>query len=205
MSNPIYVQVKTLPPTLQSALEQCGYHRTDISVHVSETSHVSSHSGDGLRAFTALVNIETGATEIHEGSWGGANPFYSSPVDADTRSRPLPPDGAVINGHIGGGKPCWASLTVHPSRAAKLLPPAVETLSARNKTQLGVLCELNSKGRKEWFDRHPALRPSADDLTTLSTLQMIKVSKSGAVTITTDGRNNADRNAKENYMYSDRA
>lgn len=193
MSNLIYVQVKTLPPTLQAALEQCGYHRTDIIINVSETAHVSSHSGDGLRAFTALVNIETGATEIHNGSWGGANPFHASPVDADTRSRPLPPDGAVINGHIGGGKPCWASLTVHPSRAAKLLPAANNALTSMQKAQLGVFCELNSKGRKEWFDRHPALRPTADDLSALNSLGMIKVSKAGAVTITADGRNNADR------------
>lgn len=193
MTNPIYIQVKTLPSTLQSALEQCGYHRTDISVNVSETASVASHSGDGLRAFTALVNIETGATEIHNGDWGGSNMFHASPVDLDDRSRPLPPDGAVINGHTGGGKPAWASITIHPSRAAKLLPAASNALTSMQKAQLGVLCELNSKGRKEWFDRHPALRSSADDLSALSALGMIKVSKAGAVTITADGRNNADR------------
>ncbi len=197
MSNPIYIQVKTLPAILQMALENAGYHRTDIGVYVSETAHVSSHSGDGMRAFTTFVNLETGAAEQHNGSWGGSNMFTPhNPVDGDTTPRQLPPDGAVINGHIGGGKPAYASLTVHPSRAARLLPSPVESLSERDRQILGVYASLNSGGRKDYFERHPAMRPTAHELAALARAGLIKVSKAGAVTITADGRNNADRNIR---------
>lgn len=191
----IYVPVKTLPAILQYALENAGYHRTDIGVNVRETAYASSHSGDGMRAFTVLVDLETGHATQHWGSWGGANMFTpNNPVDGDTTPRQLPPDGAVINGHTGGGKPAYASLTVHPSRAARLLPSPVENLSERDRKLLGVYASLNSAGRKQYFERHPSMRPTATDLQSLADRGFIKVSKAGAVTITADGRNNADRN-----------
>lgn len=193
---PIYTETKSLPPTLQSALRSVGHARPTIAIYASETASMSSASGDGMRAFTVLVDIDSGRSESHIGDWGGSNPFHASPVDGDTASRPLPPNGAVIHGHQGGGKPVYASLTVHPTRIAKLLPsPVGEALTARQTRLLGVYAHLNSRGRKEWFDRHSRefCAPTIGELADLERTGLIKVNKAGSVTITPAGRNAADR------------
>lgn len=188
MSHPVYVETKTLPDTLQSALASAGHSRPIVPVYVSETSSMSSASGDGMRGFTVLVDIDTGRSEAHVGSWGGSNPFQSSPVDGDTRSRPLPPNGAVIHGHSGGGKPTYASITIHPSRAAKLLPASNGgDLSPRLKTLLMVYRGYNSRGRAEWFERHGT--GTEAEISELAKRGLIKVNKAGSVTVTADGRN----------------
>jgi hypothetical protein len=148
-------------------------------------------SGDGMRAFTVLVNLDTGEQQSHAGSWGGSNMFTVNQVDSDTTSRPLPPNGAVIHGHTGGGKPPYASITIHPSRAAKLLPAASDAMSERDKLLLCVYARLNSRGRKEWFDRNPGKLPTDAELASLVERGFITRNKAGSVTITASGRNNA--------------
>lgn len=185
----VYLETKSLPDTILSALTGVGYARPTIGVYVADTASMHAMSGDGMRGFTVLLDIDSGRSERFDGSWGGANPFVPNPVDSDTRSRPLPPNGCVISGHIGGGKPCYASLTIHPSRAAKLLPAPSEALSERLSLVLGVFARFNSRGRSEWFARHGAA--SEPELTELETRGFIKRNKAGSVTCTAAGKNTA--------------
>lgn len=185
----VYVETKTLPDTIATALAGAGYHRPTVGVYVSDTASVACAGGDGLRGFAVLLDIDTGRSETFHGSWGGANPFQSNAVDSDTRERPLPPSGCVINGHEGGGKPVYASLTIHPSRAAKLLPAPAEALSERLSLVLGAFARFNSRGRSEWFGRHGAATEA--ELVELESRGFIKRNKAGAVTCTATGRNAA--------------
>lgn len=190
-----YLETSTLPPCLQSALEAAGVGRKTIGVYVQDTVSMLAPSGDGMRGFTILVDLDTGDRQEHQGSWGGANAFNPrNAVDLDTASRPLPPNGAVIHGHIGGGKPAYATITIHPNRAARLLPAPSDALSERDQTLLCVYARLNSRGRKEWFARNPSQVPTTLELTSLVEYGYITRNKSGAVTITAKGRNAAPSN-----------
>ncbi len=189
----VYVETKSLPETIARALASVGYARPIVGVYVSEQASASSPSGTGMRGFTVLVNIDTGERTTHVGDWGGSNPFHASPVDGDTSSRPLPPNGCVINGHEGGGKPAYASLTIHPSRAAKLLPVATSELTDRQKRLMAVFARFNSRGRAEWFERYG--KASESELEALEALGYIKRNKAGSVTCTAAGKNVAPSEA----------
>lgn len=196
MSAIVYVETKTLPPTILAALQTVNFNRPTIGVYVRDTECMSSCSGDGMRGFTVLLDIDSGRAESWYGSWGGSNPFNVSPVDGDTSMRPLPPNGCVISGHEGGGKPVYATLTIHPSRAIKLLPAAGDELSERQKELMAVLARFNSRGRADWFARYG--KASDSELSELESRGFIKRNKAGAVTVTATGRNVAPSDA---YLY----
>lgn len=196
MSAIVYVETKTLPPTILKALETVRFNRPTIGVYVRDTECMSSPSGTGMRGFTVLLDIDSGRSETWQGSWGGSNPFTTSPVDGDTSMRPLPPNGCVISGHEGGGKPVYATLTIHPSRAVKLLPAATDELTDRQKALMCVFARYNSKGRSDWFGRNGAATEA--ELGELESKGFIKRNKAGAVTCTASGRNVAPNDA---YLY----
>lgn len=196
MTNPIYVRVNTLPDTLQRELRAAGHSRKDIPIYVRETESLGCLGGDGYRAFCVLVDLSTGSAQRLDGSWGGANMFSPhNPVDRDRGPRVIPPDGAVIKGRIGGGKPVWASITISPANAARLLPPAT-SISNRLRCILGVLASLNSRGRREYFEQHPQHAPVESELCTLIANGLIVRNKAGAIKVTADGRNAAKRDAE---------
>lgn len=209
-----YFKVKELPGTLQAALASVGYGRADIGIRTAETYSMRCSGGDGYRAFVVAVNLATGEAQRATGSWGGANMFNPrNPVDLDGQERPLPPGFAVISGHEGGGRPVYASVEVHPSTMAPLLPsaPAAE-LSALEQTVLEVISGYTSAGRKnEWermaervlpwtapyAERQAAAKKMHADIASaqdrLVSLGLVKRAKNGAMTITTEGRNRAVR------------
>lgn len=196
MTQAVYVGPNQLPEMVLSAMRAEGCPvRSSIRVYVSETASMAAPSGDGCRGFTTLIDLDTGATRTVHGSWGGGNPFARGEHDSadhDTTPRPLPPNGCIVKGYIGGSSGGSASVTIHPSRAAKLLPEQ-GSVSERDRLLLGVYAGLNSRGRKEHFDRHPSHVPTTGELESLASRGFIKLAKNGAVTITADGRNNASR------------
>jgi hypothetical protein len=193
MAGIVYVDTNTLPPTIGAALSSAGYARPIIGVYVRDTASMHAVSGDGMRGFTVLVDIDSGRSETHQGSWGGANMFSVNAVDSDTTERPLPSGACIISGHTGGGKPTYATLTIHPSRAAKLLPVAGEDLSDREKSLMAVFARFNSRGRAEWFGRHG--KATEAELLGLESRGWIKRTKAGAVTCTAAGKNVAPNDA----------
>lgn len=186
----IHVETKTLPDSLQRALRAIGYGRADIGVRPTESYTQWAPSGQGQRAFTMAVNLATGDRTVAQGSWGGPNMFNpSNAVDLDSELRPLPPGFAIVQG-TQGYKPS-ATVMIHPSNAAPLLPATAE-LSEREQYLVNVFVGLNSHGRKEHFARRSGEHggpPSEVELLALADRGFITRNKAGAVAVTTAGRN----------------
>ena len=152
-------------------------------------------SNRGQRNFVIAVNLATGETESHHGSWGGANAFNpGNSVDLDTTARPLAPGFAIIHGSEGNGT--RASITIHPSNADPLLP-AAPALSDRIRYLLGCYRSLTSAGRKnQWADhsRDPKYcGPTQAEISEMVAAGLVTQNKAGAVSITTAGKNAAGR------------
>lgn len=189
-----HVKTRELPQTLQSALESVGYGRADIAVSAAETYSPCAGSGDGLRSFVIAVNLATGAMERRDGSWGGSNMFTRNAVDSDTKSYPLPEGFAAINGHIGGGKPVYATITVNPANLAKMLPSGNETtLDEREVKALQVVKGYKAGYRREYFEKEKLGRYDATNplISGLAAKGMLKITGAG-ISITTEGRNAAE-------------
>lgn len=181
-----YLLVRDLPHALQRALSRVGYGRKDIELSHAESVSIASSGGDGYKAFALVVNLSTGACAEHWGSWGGANMFNPrNAVDLDTRQHTLPPDGAVIRGSIGGGKPVCASITVSPACKILALPPAAE-ITPRQLAILSVVCGIKGGYRREYFSRGNVQPGEIDALVSAGLLTR---NKAGAVSATTAGRN----------------
>jgi len=185
-----HVDVKDLPDLIQTALKAVEYGRKSIEVRTSTSVILSNAgSGNGTQAFTVLVNFTTGQYEVIRGSWGGVNMFdRANPVDNDTNSYPLPPDGAAITGVRGGGHPVWAQLHIPAAMRARVItagpPPELP------KVEMDALyCHSAIKGgsyRREELRRRKVPASVIDGLVERG---LLKRNKAGATTITTAGLN----------------
>lgn len=190
----IHIAVRDLPRALQAALSSVGYGRKDIRVEHRERESIADAGGNGYQGFAIVVNLSTGARETHVGSWGGPNMFAQSArnrVDSDHTMHTIPPDGAVIRGSRGGGKPVYATITVSPACQILALPPAAE-LTDRQRAILSVVCGIRGGYRREYFERGN-VQPSEIDA--LVTAGLVTRNRAGALSATTAGRNacgNAD-------------
>src|SRR3954468_7140659 len=131
-----FIAVKDLPASLVSALSSAGYGRKDVAIEASPTFAFASAYGDGYRAFALAVNLETGATNRFQGSWGGESVNYSAQVDTDHRDHAIPANGAIILGQEGGGRPVAAGIIVNPANVAQLLPAVDSFVTNRDRELL---------------------------------------------------------------------
>ncbi|HEY4266722.1 MAG TPA: hypothetical protein VGM94_00890 [Galbitalea sp.] len=192
-----YLRVSDLPASLRGALESVSYAKVDIAVEAQTEVSIRALGGDGYQAFAVIVNLETGQTGTHWGSWGGPNAFSSdtNPVDADGRMHAIPVNGAAITGRRGGGRSVLATIHVHPDNLAKLLPGDTSELSLRERYVLHVYDGIKSSYRAEYL-RFIKGR----DALVMSLVERgyLKRNSNGATQITTAGKNargdgNADR------------
>ncbi len=191
MKAPVYVSVKDLPEFLVNILKnELRYHAKDIGVQPGTSTSLHAPSGDGYRAFVVVVNLGTKEHKTIMGSWGGANMFNpNNPVDLDTKIYEIPQDGLVIHGTEGGGKPVWASITVHPDSMPKMLPDeSSEQLTPQELYVLYHYKSTKSAFRSERFKRYNIGSDVIDGLVKKKYLQR---SASGATQITTKGKNKA--------------
>jgi hypothetical protein len=196
MANPIYIETKSLPDPIALTLRSLGFKRPTIAIYASEKAYIGDCGEQGRRGFAVLLNLETGETKHFQGSWGGSNMFSpTNAVDLDHNSHALPANGCVINGSEGY-KGTRASVTVHPSRIAPLLPASTgDGITPRQALLLSVYAGLNSRGRREYFDRHGIdSTPTLAELEAMQARGWIKVSKAGAVSVTPAGRNMRNAN-----------
>lgn len=197
----MYVQVNDLPSSLVSVLKSLGYGKTDIEIDAQEYVSPSLGSGTGLRAFFAMIDLGTGQVEVKYGSWGGSNMFSpNNQVDNDTSMYNIPPNIVVIRGHEGGGKPVYASVVMRPDMITPFLPLPKDELSPRLQWILDCFATLTSAGRKKEFTSYNHIGPSADEITTLENLGLIKKNKAGSISITTEGRNRKSHCGWCNYV-----
>lgn len=191
MTDPIYVSTKELPESVRRALKEIGYGKTDIGLKASETVSVGQGGGDGRRSFYAIVSLDGSvAHKVEYGSWGGANPFEAKRVDRDQQSHPIVPGYAVIVGSEANGTKVYCTMHVHPSNFAPLLPAKAE-LNDHLRGILRVFASYTSAGRKNEWERSPESKPTEADYETLFGLGLLKKNASGAVSITTAGKNEA--------------
>lgn len=189
----IYVKTRDLPDTVRAVLKELNYNRRDIEIQVSTTFSPSVVSGDGLRAFLAIVNIATGQRHIEWGSWGGPNIFNpQNPVDLDTSRRAIPPGAAIIKGSKGGSRPVYAYIITHPS-SVPLLSSGDNgpELSDKERAALDIIGGLVSGYRKVYeFQRRGLGEYGATNpyIQSLAQKGLVVVTKSG-IQITTEGRN----------------
>lgn len=181
-----YVAVTELPESIQRALKSVGYGRKDIDIEPRETVAMAFGGGDGYRGFVVLVDLATGRTERHMGSWGGANMFNpKNAVDLDTTDRAIHVGMAVIKGYEGGSRPVSATVYLHPDNVVKLLP-AKPTLTER---ELLVLGTFNYKGGSYRKAEQARLNVTEDELADLVRKGLITRNRAGACQLTTTGRN----------------
>jgi hypothetical protein len=182
----MYANVRDLPACLRSVLSSVGYAKADVAISPRETVRLSDSGEDGCRSFSAIVNLETGESKLSWGSWGGANVFNpNNGVDLDDTAYPLPANGAVVQGRIGGGRPVHATIVVHPASLAPLLP-AKQELTDKQAGILRCFQGLISSYRKEALAR---LGATDADIDALVARCLLKRNKAGATAITTEGKN----------------
>ena len=187
-----YVDVKNLDAPIRAALESLGYGRKDIDVRTVEKLELGdSGVGDGYRAYTCLVNMATGEHTTTWGSWGGANMFdRRNAVDNDTREYTLPPNGVVLKGHKGGGRPVAATLYIPAAMRARVLPAAPsEDLPVTHKDALYCFRSYKSGPyRVQELRRRKVTQEVLDDLVTRGLLSR---NRAGSMALTTAGKNAA--------------
>jgi hypothetical protein len=194
MSSVVYTQINNLPTSLVEFLHHVNYGKKDIPVKPGETVNVGNCGGDGRRAFFAIVKLDDSEPfDLQYGSWGGANMFETRRSDVDFANHPIMPGYAVVVGSEGSTG-VFATVYIHPSNVAAVLPIQVET-TERQKYILKCYKSLTSAGRKNEWERYSAYgspvggRPSNAEITELVNRGFLNRNKAGAVSITTAGKN----------------
>lgn len=181
----MHIETKDLPPSVQAALAAVGYGKRDIGVEATERCSLSSLSGAGMRAFAAVCRLDgSTAHEIQWGSWGGSNAFQRS-IDDLADSVALTPDLACVIGHVGGAKPAYAVVYVHPSAVIKALPAPSE-VTEKERQILAIFGGYKSFARPEYLQR---LEATAAEIDSLVSRGYLSRNKTGATQITTKGKN----------------
>lgn len=179
----MYVRTKDLPSSITCALSAVGYRRADINIEASETTSMRVSSGAGRRGFVVLVDIATGRTEQHTGSWGGANMFNpKNAVDLDGTERPIIPGMAVISG--SEGEKVFATIYLHPENIAKLLPAKPEV--TEREAQILYCMGYKSGYRRTELERMGTTPAELDSLVARGFLTR---NNKAAMSLTTTGRN----------------
>jgi len=187
----LHVDVKELPTAVQLALKSLEYHCRNIEVCPQETvSPFVGGGGDGYKGFFTVIDLQQNKHETIWGSWGGANP-WSAPkatlVDQDSKERPIPPTQMFLKGEIGGRERSpFATLYMHPSRLAPLLPAPQEPLSPRETLVFAIFAQIRGGCRKEYLENH-AVRP--EEVDSLANKGLLKKSKANSVQLTLLGKN----------------
>jgi hypothetical protein len=147
-----------------------------------------------------IINLFTEETSVKYGSWGGANSFNpNNQVDNDDKYYVLPENFCVIEGREGGNHPIHARMIVRPDMISKYLP-AKTGITERQQYIIDVLGCLTSAGRKEEFNSYGHIPPSKEEYAILENLGLIKITKAGAVSLTTEGKNNRSRSGMLKYV-----
>lgn len=183
----MFIEVRELPDTIQSALRSCGYAKKDVQVLIKEKESVHFSGGDGYRGFACIVNISTGAREIIQGSWGGSNMFnQTNHVDLNDNQHTIPQNGCVIRGFTGGTSGAThCTVTLSPKNVMPCLT-AKPDLSEDELYVLGVVRSYKSSYRKPLLESKQAL---VDCLVTQGYLVR---NKAGAISLSTKGKNAAE-------------
>jgi hypothetical protein len=188
----MYIKVSQLPNIIQEALRNKSYFRKDISVKTATrvSPHVSGNKG--VRGYVVVCDLTINQIVINTlGSWGGASMFNpTNQVDLNTNYYDLSPEKVVIKGTVGWHN--YACLTVHPDAMPRLLPDKPIELTQWEQAAIDIICGIKGgQYRREEFSRRGlgAYDYTRTEIRALKDKGLITISKNGAITITTAGRN----------------
>jgi hypothetical protein len=182
-SKAIIIPTKELPAVFKKPLQEVGFKKSSIGVTPMESVSLRGYAGDGFRAFSIILNLDTGRYDIQKGDFGGSG-YGTKAVDTDNKAYPIPRNGAVIMGEEGGGQPVMASIYVHPDTVAGFLPEKND-LTDRQRNILDMF-GYTSSYRKELFQSAKVQDSEIDELVKIG---MLKKTSSGALSLTIKGKN----------------
>lgn len=181
----MYIKTNQLPQVVQHQLKTRGYNSHDIGVVAREKYSLHGGGGDGMRDYTDVIDLVSGAIDANTGSWGGANIFNpSNKVDLDDTQHDLPVTSMVIKGHEGY-KP-YATVYMHPSIIGNFAGEKAD-VTAEEKEVLEVFASYKPAYRQEYL-RGKKFNVAAT-IESLITKKLVKRNAAGALSLTTEGRN----------------
>ncbi len=187
----MFIKTSELPEVITLALSKIAYNKKDIDIQESTTFRCQDSSGNGYRAFMVIVNLTTKESQTTYGSWGGANMFNPrNHVDLDDTLRTIPEDCIIIHGTQGGSKPVSAYINVRPENMVKFITEKAE-LSLLEKKAISIICSYKPSYRANEFFRQGLGSYNADGAVVSELIKkgLVKVTASGALSITTEGKN----------------
>lgn len=187
-----YIKVSELPESIKRALSSAGYFGKDIRVEVKERMEPRPPSADGRKGFVAICRLDdSNEFEIRWGSFGGINPFTKT-VDNIEGVIDIPRDVAIVTGlsSAGTGYPAYATIHVSPMNMNPTLLPASSDLSDREKMILAIFKMLKSSARPGYLKE---MKATNEEIEGLISRGFLKRNKAGAISITTEGKNNAGK------------
>jgi len=136
----MHVETKSLPAAIRKALEAVSYFRKEIRVRLTEETSLSVSGGSGQRGFSIIGDMESGAFNVSQGSWGGSNMFNpKNAVDNDMAVYKLPPNAFAITGTTG--ESTFATLYVSPASVNRLAIAAPTESRKRRKRRSTAIAE----------------------------------------------------------------
>jgi hypothetical protein len=195
MNRGTYIQVASLPETLQRTLKNLGYNKKDIECRIVESVEYSNSAyANGWRGSSTMVNLSTGESQTLESSWGGDNIFSKNAMDKSLPPAVLPEGFALIK--LQSSDKVFGSLYLNPKN---ILPCLNQTnsLSREQYIVLKAVSTLIPSHRKAYYEKHAAILPSLFEAGWL-------IKKGNGISISTEGKNqwiNYEQNHKDESRF----
>lgn len=199
------VLTKDLPESIQACLKAVEFGGRDVEVAVAteESKIAGGATGDGWRSFFGVVNLTTGDHKVSWGSWGGMNPYEAKAADYVSDAEISVRAGfAIVVGSRGGAKPqSYPTVYIHASNVVAGMLESGKALEGELASVLRCYRELKSGTYREEGlmrvaehynpDANYAVRKAwiAVQQMKLEELGYLKTSKSGAKSLTLEGKN----------------
>lgn len=187
MSSPIIVTEKTAPEVVSVArrgFPSYSGRKFKICAFRGPMSLASCWAG-GSRDLYALVAVDGSASSARASVPQNGSGFERIP---DLELRDLPDGMALVEHTIFCGKDLGLTVYVAPENLASALPAPV-VLSEDERAALRLVCSRTSAGRKDVLLGGIPYGPENPVIVVLAKRGLLKITRSGAVSATIDGKN----------------
>ena len=183
----MYVPVKTLPDCLQSVLKSVGYYGADLKVETAEVFTPTGAYGDGYRALTVALDLNTGESKQTTGDYGGGWGITAQDRAAQNNEQVKIPEGAIFLS-VQSGPKVFVTAYAAPSTFVPYLPKEKIEVSYLEKCVLFAHRAYKSSYRQEYYNEK-GISDVGPLIASLAVKGFLKVNKAGSSQITTEGKN----------------